>query len=139
MGKNKAPAATTEERRARRDRAIVQVRLDETLPEVRARIEADWNRREARARELRAIRNGTGPRNDAFAVPTSDEVYGAGRMVRGKDAPAKPPAKAKRTLGGDVVMAEEPDTTVSDGTMDDEGRVDTGQFVKGPEQQENRF
>jgi hypothetical protein len=129
---------SAEERRARRERAIVQVELVDVMPAKRAEIEALWDRREAKAAELREIR-GKKPRNDAFAVPTSDQVYGEHRMVRGKGAPVKPPTKVTKTLGGDVVMAENPDATVSDGTTDDEGRAEQGEFVRKPQPREPRY
>ena len=141
MRRNRNTAPLTETRTQRRDCAVVQVRLDETLPEVRARIEADWNRREAKAAELRAIRNSTGPRNDAYAVKSEGEALSGGQMSRGKDTAVSDvqPGKTKRSLGGDVVVPEEPDATVSDGTTEPDGVNPIGTFKRGKLKRESAF
>jgi hypothetical protein len=130
-------AATAAERTARRDRAVVQVRLDETLPEVRARFEALWDRREAKARSLRDIRNSTGPRNDANAVQSEGQAY-AGGMRRNDGTPVRLPKKVQPEFLP-VVAQENPDDGVSDGTTDDEKRVETGTFKRGQRKRESAF
>jgi len=136
--RNRTTAPPTETKAQRRDRAIVQVRLDQVIPEVRAEFEARWDRREARARAFREIRNSTGRRNDANAVKGEGEAY-AGGMRRGKNTVVSDvaPGKNRRDLGGEVVRPEEDNLAVSDGVTDD--RVNTGQFVKGPVKRESAF
>jgi hypothetical protein len=129
--------AAEADRTTRRNAAMVLVRWDEVAEPKKSEIAALWDERERRARELRDIR-GDKPRNDAYAVPTEGETLGRGAMVRGKDEPAPKPKKVQGEFL-QVVPAESPDATVTDGTTDDAGRVDIGTFVKGPEKKENRF
>jgi hypothetical protein len=123
--------STTESKLQRRDRAIVQVRLDQVIPEVRAEFEARWDRREARARAFREIRNSTGPRNDANAV-TSEREAMSGGMRRGKNTVASDvqPGRRPREIGPVVVRPDEDNLAVSDGVSDDRSSI--GEFVKGP-------
>lgn len=131
MSRRHPEDTTAEQKAARPAAAQVLVRLDETLPEVRARIEAAWDRRTAKARALRDIRNSTGPRNDANAVKGEGEAYSGG-MRRGKNSTASDvaPGKSRRELGGEIVRPEEDDLTVSDGITDD--RASIGEFIPGP-------
>jgi hypothetical protein len=124
------PNDNDEQKAARRARSTVLVRLDQVIPEVRAEIIAEWDRREAKARELRKIKGNEG-RTDANAFPSEGETLGRGAMKRGKNTVAAAPSKAKRTLGGDFVRADEDDNTVADGTTDD--RVEIGEFVRKPQ------
>lgn len=129
MRKNTEPP--TETKAQRRDRAIVQVPLRDVKDEPRRAIEAIWDAREAKARELRNIHGTKGRANMKLPAPTADEAM-RGAMQRVESKPQTVPKKAKRDLGGSFTRPDEDDTTVSTGPATDD-RVNTGEFVRGPE------
>jgi hypothetical protein len=133
MSRRHPEDTTAAAKAARRAAATVLVRLDETLPEVRARIEAAWDRREAKARSLRAIKDSTGPRHDSAAVMSEGQAMSGG-MSRGKDSVASdvtPGKGSRRDLGGEIVRPDEDNLAVSDGVSDD--RSEVGEFIRKPQ------
>jgi hypothetical protein len=120
---------TQETQSQRRDRAIVQVRLDEVLPEVRERFERAWDARMAKAKALREIK-GDKPCNDANMYPSEGDTL-RGSMVRGKDEPAPQRRKVQPEFL-QVVPAAEPDASTHDGSPYNPN-VEAGEFVAGPE------
>jgi hypothetical protein len=116
----------------KRDNARVLVRLDEVLPVVRQRIEAEWDAREAKARHLKAIR-GTAGHTDGHAAPSEPEALAGGAMVRKDGAVVSDvaPGKSRRDVGGEFVRPDEDDLKVADGVEDNS--ADGGAYIRKPD------
>ncbi len=106
------------------DDAARQAKLDED--ELKAKL-AD---RERTFKELRKLQ--TRSAIDMFPFPDAQQATKGGRMVRGKDTATVSDSTSGKVqkLGGDIVLADDPDAGVGDGVEGDD-RVNMGEFVRG--------